>query len=70
MVANFRKRGKFYPFVYDVHDALIDVGFQFHDEIIVDKSIRYPIQIFVEQAIRKGYTVKVHEFLNTYIKGG
>lgn len=67
IVADFRKSGILYDFSTDVINSFKGEGFSLFDKIILDKSKRYRIPLFIPQADRMGYTVKVHEYILVFI---
>jgi len=63
VIADFRWRGEFYDFSADVSNIFKYNSFSVFDKIIIDKSSRYRIPLFMPQAHRLGYTVKLHEYI-------
>lgn len=68
VVGDFRKQNIFYNFSHDVTDLMKQCGFTIFDKVIIDKSINYRLPIFLNQADRLGYTVKLHEYILTFKK--
>jgi len=68
VVGDFRIKGKFYDYSTDLINIFRKVGFELFDKVIIDKSVNYRISLFMPQADRLGYTVKLHEYLLVFKK--
>ena len=68
VVGDFRIKGKLYDYSTDIINLFNSCGFEIFDKIIIDKSINYRISMFLEQAERLGYTVKLHEYILVFKK--
>ena len=60
--------GKFYDYSTDVINLFNGCGFELFDKVIIDKSVNYRISMFLKQADRLGYTVKLHEYILIFKK--
>ena len=63
VIGDFRRRGIFYPFTIDMFNIFRKESFHPFDCVIIDKAANYRLPMFLGQADRLGYTVKIHEYL-------
>jgi len=68
VVGDFRKKGIFYDFSTDTINIFKANSFSIFDKVIIDKSINYRVPIFLKQADKFGYTVKLHEYILVFQK--
>lgn len=68
MVGDWRDGGTYYDLAHQTRNALSHCGLTQIDEVIVSRSKISKIKVMAPQALRLGYTVKVHETLLVYRK--
>jgi len=68
MVGDWRDSGKYYDFTHQTRAALYSCGAVPVDELCVSRKLVSKIKVMIPQAVRLGYTVKVHETLLVFRK--
>lgn len=62
VTGDFRRKGEYYP----ITEVTLRGGFKVFDTVILNSEKRMRIPMYIPQADRLGYTVKVHETLTVY----
>lgn len=70
MVGDWRKDHTYYDLAHKTRCIFERLGAEVIDEVIVSRKTVSKIKIMIPQAVRLGYTVKVHEYLLVYRKPG
>ena len=65
---DWRDRGVYYDLTYRINTAMCSVGATQIDSVVVSRLNISKVKIMIPQAVRLGYTVKVHETLNVFTK--
>jgi DNA modification methylase len=68
MTGDWRDDGKYYDLTFQTEMIMHSLGFEPFDKIVVSRLSISKIKIMLPQAKRLGYSVKVHESLNVFIK--
>lgn len=68
MVGDWRNNHKYYDLSFQTMKIMTDAGLEVWDEVIVSRRTISKIKIMIPQAVRLGYTVKVHENLLVFKK--
>lgn len=68
MTGDWRDAGIYYPLTFETQKAFSDFGADWVDSVVVSRKSVTKIKIMLPQAIRLGYTVKVHETLSVFQK--
>jgi hypothetical protein len=67
-VGDWRSDGEYFDLTYQTMRAFDDMGAEPVDSVVISRKRITKIKIMVPQAVRLGYTVKVHETLLVYRK--
>lgn len=65
-VGDWRAKGVYYDLTHRTRTMLYDAGLDPIDEVVVSRAKVSKIKVMLPQAIRKGYSVRVHESLLVY----
>jgi len=68
MTGDWRDEGKYYDLTFQTEMIMNAIGFEPFDKVVVSRLGISKIKIMLPQAKRLGYSVKVHESLNVFIK--
>ncbi len=68
MVGDWRDGGKYYDLTHQTRTAFYHCGAEPVDEVCVSRQTISKIKVMIPQAVRLGYTVKVHETLLVFRK--
>jgi len=68
-IGDFRRDGRYYNLSYILENMFVDIlKAELIDKVIVSRKKVSKIKIMIPQAVRHGYTVKVHEYLYVFSK--
>jgi DNA modification methylase len=68
VVGDWRAKHVYYDLAFHVHKIFTDLGARPVDEVILSRKTISKIKIMIPQALRLGYTVKVHEKMLVFKK--
>lgn len=68
MTGDWRHKGKYFDLTYQTQKVFGGLGAETIDQVIVSRKKISKIKIMIPQALRCGYTVKVHENLSVFRK--
>jgi hypothetical protein len=68
MVGEWRKDGVYYDLEYQTRKIFADLGVPIFDQVVISRKATTKIKVMVPQAVRLGYTVRLHESLLVFRK--
>ncbi len=69
MTGDWRADHHYYDLTHQTRSVMERMGATFWDEVIVSRASVTKIKIMIPQAVKLGYTVKLHETLSVFKKG-
>ena len=68
ITGDWRHKGIYYDLTFQTQKIMSELGFKQFDSVILSRKKKTNYPIMIPQAKRLGYTVKLHETLNVWVK--